>query len=519
MFTWICAALLTFAGPTGHDAPTTRRVTIPGAQVQINQIETSQFPKVVIFATVLKDDVPVPGLIDQDFRVREDEVDQEPLTVVPKLTPLSVVLTLDTSGSMKKRLADAQVAAKSFLTMLQSQDKVQVIRFARDVKTIYPLGADRRAAEVAIDGTVARGDTALWDALYVSVESLREVAGRKAIILLSDGVDDDGTGKPLSKRSVADVLALASQVNVPIYAIGLGTELDELALKKVAGQSGALYLNAIDTSGLTGLYVSIGKQLTGQYTIYYTSSLPADGSVHRVQLKFGDNTSISYLPASTTVAKATTTPALESPAKAPLPVENELTLLLTKVDWLNVIAGLVLTAVFLSSTPWWFQILRNVFNDRYRTYYGEYYTYNWAIKGGREISEKTLIISRNWMGLPNAELFIKEYVTLTYHGRMRADRRSLYFDLIGKGHAEELKLVFHEPLEKKINLLIGVFAAVTLDADPVCGKLVISQKRLSNDGAQQLLGRPSVIIVDSKHQRNITADPIDITDVINSKFT
>ena len=57
-----------------------------------------------------------------------------------------------------------------------------------------------------------------WDALYASLVSLRTVAGRKAIVLLSDGVDDDGTGKPLSKKTVTDVLALARQVNVPIYA-------------------------------------------------------------------------------------------------------------------------------------------------------------------------------------------------------------------------------------------------------------------------------------------------------------
>jgi Mg-chelatase subunit ChlD len=218
--------------------PPSRRVTgeekAATAEVRINQIETSEFPKVTIFATVLKDDSPVQGLSASDFRVREDEVDQEPITVVPKLTPLSVVLTLDTSGSMKKRLADAQAAAKSFLDTLEAQDKAQVIRFSRDVSTIFPLGNNRAAAGAAIDSTVARGDTALWDALHASLESLRTVAGRKAIVLLSDGVDDDGTGKPLSKKTVADVLALARQVNVPIYAIGLGTELDETNLKKVA---------------------------------------------------------------------------------------------------------------------------------------------------------------------------------------------------------------------------------------------------------------------------------------------
>jgi hypothetical protein len=53
-----------------------------GAEVRINQIETSEFPKVTIFATVLKDGLPVQGLGASDFRVREDEVDQEPITVV-----------------------------------------------------------------------------------------------------------------------------------------------------------------------------------------------------------------------------------------------------------------------------------------------------------------------------------------------------------------------------------------------------------------------------------------------------
>jgi VWFA-related protein len=312
--------------------PPSRRVTgeekAAAAEVRINQIETSEFPKVTIFATVLKDDSPVQGLSASDFRVREDEVDQEPITVVPKLTPLSVVLTLDTSGSMKKRLADAQAAAKSFLDTLEAQDKAQVIRFSRDVSTIFPLGSNRAAAGAAIDSTVARGDTALWDALHASLESLHTVAGRKAIVLLSDGVDDDGTGKPLSKKTVADVLALARQVNVPIYAIGLGTELDETNLKKVATNSGALYLNAADPAELKRLYDSIGKQLAGQYTIYYSSNLPSDGSEHRVQLKFGATISTkSFVPPARVAAAPPPAPApAAKPAEPPADLPNWLPL-------------------------------------------------------------------------------------------------------------------------------------------------------------------------------------------------
>ncbi len=322
-------------------------------------------------------------------------------------------------------------------------------------------------------------------------------------------MDDDGTGRPLSKRSVADVLALARQVNVPIYAIGLGTELDELALKKVADESGALYLNATESSGLTELYDSIGKQLSGQ------SSLPADGSDHRVQLKFGDSTSESYLPTATTVAKAATEPAVELPPKA-APVENDL---LAKIDWINVVAALVIGVVFLSSAPWWVMVLKNICNDRYKTYYGKYYTYNWAVKGVEVISEKQFVISRNWLGYPNVALHINEYVKLTYRGSMKADRRSIYFDLTGRGHAEELRLVFHEPLERKINLLIGVFAAVTLDADPLCGRLVISQGRLSHERAKHHLGKRKVIIVDSKLLRNITEASIESGEYINNNIT
>jgi VWFA-related protein len=308
----LIVVLLAFSGAIAQaQTESSPRVTgqekAAGAQVQINQIDTSQFPKVSIFATVHKDGEPVPGLSAGDFRVREDEVDQEPITVTPKLTPLSVVLTMDTSGSMKKRLADAQSAAKSFLKTLQPQDKAQVVRFSRDVKTIQPLSADHATAEAAIDATTARGDTALFDALYTSVESLRDVPGRKAIVLLSDGVDDDGTGKPLSKKTITDVLTLARQVNVPIYAIGLGTELDELALKKVASETGALYLNAVEPSELKRLYDSIGKQLAGQYAIYYTSNLPADGSEHRVQLKFGTITGTkSYVVIGAAKAPTTT---------------------------------------------------------------------------------------------------------------------------------------------------------------------------------------------------------------------
>lgn len=279
-----------------QDTVTTRTVRgvekAEDAEVKINQIDTSQFPKVTIFASVLKDNVPVTGLTEKDFRVREDEVDQEPLTVVPKLSPLSVVVALDTSGSMKKALSKAQMAAGAFIDALEAEDQVLALSFARKVEIISPMTREKADAKAAISATRARGDTALYDALYSSVDVLKDRPGRKAIILLSDGVDDDGYGKQLSKHSVSEVLQLARKVNVPIFTIGLGPELDEKTLQTVAQDTGAGYYHAPEVDALKQLYDSIGKQLAGQYNIYYTSNLPGDGSTHRVRLSHGNNASI-----------------------------------------------------------------------------------------------------------------------------------------------------------------------------------------------------------------------------------
>jgi VWFA-related protein len=270
-----------------------------------------------IFATVLKDGTPLKGLGAADFRVRADEVDQEPLSVEPKLPPLSVVITLDASGSMNKRIKEAQAAAQHFLETLGSGDSVQVVAFAREVKSLTSMSSDRQLAGQAIGSTVARGDTALYDALLDSIQLVKDRTGRKAIVLLSDGVDDDGTGKPLSKHTVKEVIGSAREVNVPIYVLGLGEEkdLDTAGLTAIANETGALYQKTPDPSALKDLYEKIGAQLAGQYAISYTSNLPADGTEHRVALTSqGITNTKAYTAPGNAVAKA--------PEPAPVPTSS-----------------------------------------------------------------------------------------------------------------------------------------------------------------------------------------------------
>jgi VWFA-related protein len=308
-------------GAYGQEQPGSPRISgkagAAASLVLINEINTEQYPRVRIFVTVLKEGAPLRGLDAAAFRVREDEVDQEPLAVEPRLPPLSVVLALDTSGSMAKRMQEAGAAAIRFLDTLGREDSAQVVTFAREVKRLTTMSTNRRAMREAIGKTVARGDTALYDALHDSIRLVQDRAGRKAIVLLSDGVDDDGTGQPLSKHTAQDVVRLARDVNVPIYILGLGTEIDEAGLTAIAHDTGALYYKAPQATELQSLYETIGTQLAGQYAIAYTSNLPADGTEHRVVLATKGVTDTKTYKAPGTSAKAPLPPAPARDEDAP----------------------------------------------------------------------------------------------------------------------------------------------------------------------------------------------------------
>ena len=294
-----------------------------GTEIVLNQIAMDQFPSVHVFVTVLKDGKPQSGLAAADFRVREDEVDQQPITVESQLPPLSVVIAIDNSGSMRPRLNETREAAKSFLDLLAPADSVQIVGFAQQVKILGPMSSNRAAANKAIALTSARGNTALYDALFTSVELLKDRPGRKAVVLLSDGVDDNGVGKQLSKHSVQDVLQFAKRVNVPIFAIGIGTEIDEALLSGFSQSTGGRYFLTPNVSELKNLYDQIGRQLAGQYLISYTSNLPADGATREVQVRYQDSRSAkSYQAPSNNIAEATPTPA---PQASPIKKKKERT--------------------------------------------------------------------------------------------------------------------------------------------------------------------------------------------------
>ena len=132
----------------------------------------------------------VPNLQKEDFRLWEDGIEQDVAFFQSVDKPFSVVLMLDTSPSTMFRLEDIQDAAISFVDQLRADDKVMVVSFNDDIKTLSEFTTDRRKLHHAIRRARTDDGTRLYDAVDMVInKELGRVSGRKAIVLFTDGVD------------------------------------------------------------------------------------------------------------------------------------------------------------------------------------------------------------------------------------------------------------------------------------------------------------------------------------------
>jgi VWFA-related protein len=141
------------------------------------------------------------------------------------LEPLTIVLALDTSGSMDadNKMSEAKAAARLLLETLNERVDCGLILFDHRLHVVVPPVRDRARTvqqrerlRKHIDSAKAGGGTAYLDATAKAIEMLRGIPGRKAVILMTDGVDLN------SKATLADVVRQAQQADVRIYTLGVG---------------------------------------------------------------------------------------------------------------------------------------------------------------------------------------------------------------------------------------------------------------------------------------------------------
>ena len=187
--------------------------------------------------------------------------------------PLDLLLLMDVSGSMAgDPIAQTKEAAKGLLQALASGDRVAVMSFADTVNLVQDYSTDRAQTTAAIDGLIAKGNTALYDATgSAAYRAGSSGSSRRAVILLSDGAQDGVTVKTTREEA----LAAAVGVSVPYFAVGEGIDIDRAYLTELATSTNGRYLEAPKATDLSGLFASIAQLLTSQFIVSFDARVAA----------------------------------------------------------------------------------------------------------------------------------------------------------------------------------------------------------------------------------------------------
>ncbi|GEM_PF-4540079 len=276
--------------------------TFPGEQASasaklsmvISQVDSSNFPTTVAYLNITDDkSYPILGLNTNNFQIMEDGAvakNVEISSAVDSQEPLAAVITIDTSGSMDQVAMEAEKkAATTFVNSLREQDHAKVIAFSTGVNTVVDFTTDKGALINGINSLTPSGNTALYDALFTSVEDTDKASPkRRIVVLMTDGQNT----KSLAK--LEDGLNLATQKGVAVYTIGLGTDIHQTILSNIAQQTRASSMIAPSPADLEGAYKTIADRLRQQYVVKYTSPNPKGAKTYHLAVTVsseGDRTS------------------------------------------------------------------------------------------------------------------------------------------------------------------------------------------------------------------------------------
>ncbi len=232
----------------------------------------------------------VEGLTRRDFQVYEDGVRQELLFFHREKAgterSLSVALVMDSSASVKDKLAFEQKAAIEFFgeVLTRGGESGAVVQFDSDVRLLHDFSAEPSQLAEAIMEVRAEGATRLYDAIWVTVRDLlRHRDGRRILLVLSDGADTR------SAVSWERAIRTAQSHDVVIYGIGVkssGFDADFEKLKRFARATGGRFVNSkANLKRLRQAFNGIRRDLGNQYSLGYVSSnAKADGSFRKIRV-------------------------------------------------------------------------------------------------------------------------------------------------------------------------------------------------------------------------------------------
>ena len=243
----------------------------------------------------------VPGLTAKDFLVQEDGRRQEIRNFAGENElPITLALLVDTSPSVRPVFDQEKTTAKAFLeSIIRTEDLALVIAFDRAVTLVQDYTENVRLLHRAIDDLEIGGGTSVYDAVYLASKELESEAGRKAIVLISDGEDTT------SKLRFDEALRAALDSDAIIYSISNNTGSTFPYFRRGRGGYGRGDLNTLrrfssETGGATfvvnnettfaKVFEQIARELRSQYSLGYLSTNSVrDGKFRQIKITARDS--------------------------------------------------------------------------------------------------------------------------------------------------------------------------------------------------------------------------------------
>jgi Ca-activated chloride channel homolog len=234
----------------------------------------------------------VTGLDPDNFRVYEDNVEQEVVTFSSEDVPISIGVIFDMSGSMANKIGKAREAAVQFFKTANPQDEFFLVSFNERAELTSAFTNSVEDLQSRMMLAAPKGRTALLDAIYLGLSQMRGAKnGKRALLILSDGGDNH------SRYNESDIKRLVKEADTQLYAIGIFDPLgyrnrtpEELngpsLLSEVTEMTGGRVFAVENLNDLPDIASKIGMELRNQYVLGYRPSNKAhDARWRKIKIK------------------------------------------------------------------------------------------------------------------------------------------------------------------------------------------------------------------------------------------
>jgi len=246
----------------------------------------------------------VKNLKKDEFAVYEDKVQQELSLFKEEDVPVSIGLVIDNSGSMRTKRERVNRAALTFVRTSNPQDEIFLINFNDQVFIDQDFTKNHDDLRDVLEGIDARGGTSLYDAIYLSLEHIREgKEDKKALLLISDGEDRD------SRYKYETVLEFARESHASIFVIGLFDKEGERSraqkkaakhLQELAEDTGGKYFFPESVDEVESICTEVAREIRNQYTLgYKPTNTRRDGTWRTVNVRLNSTKNSKKLVART----------------------------------------------------------------------------------------------------------------------------------------------------------------------------------------------------------------------------